>query len=107
METKPCCLIDSIFLPYVIWTEASIIFDIIKPFRRIFQMLFRFSLNGPAHIQKNFANSLRSPIRTVHWGRYFVDVSATLDLSMPPGSFIGYDRMSDLECATFLNSALV
>jgi hypothetical protein len=69
-------------------------------------MELRFGINGAAHLQKNFVAALRSPLRTIYWGRHFVDPSATLDLGMPPGSFIGYDGMSDLEAATFLNGTL-
>lgn len=35
-----------------------------------------------------------------------MDPSTTLDLGMPPGSYIGYDGMSDVEAATFLNGTL-
>ena len=69
-------------------------------------MALRFGINGAAHLQKNFVSALRSPLRTIYWGHHFVDAATTLDQGMPPGSFIGYDGMSDVEAATFLNGTL-
>ena len=66
----------------------------------------RFGINGVCHVQKNFASGLRSPIRTVQWGLFFVDAVSALDLGMPPAGYIGYDSMSDREAALFLNGFL-
>ena len=66
----------------------------------------RFGINGVAHCQKNLASCLRSPVRTVQFGVHFVDICAALDLGLPPGPFIGYDSMSDVEAATFFNGFL-
>ena len=49
-----------------------------------------FLLIGPAHLQKNVVGQLRSP-KTIRYGRFFCDWSATLDLSMPPGAYQGYE----------------
>ena len=62
-----------------------------------------FGLNGPAHVQRNFAGQLRSPSRTIYFGRVFTDIAGTLDLAMPPGAFVGYDGQSDSEAASLLN----
>ena len=59
--------------------------------------------NGPAHIQKNLVGNLRSAARTVMFGRFSVDPSGSLDLYLPPGSYVGYDATSDRESASFLN----
>ena len=45
----------------------------------------------------------RSAGRTVHFGRYFVDLTAALDLGMPAGVYQGYDAQSDREGASLLN----
>ena len=45
----------------------------------------------------------RSAGRTVHFGRYFVDLTAALDLGMPAGVYQGYDAQSDREAAPLLN----
>ena len=37
----------------------------------------------------------RSAGRTVHFGRYFVDLTAALDLGMPAKVYQGYDAQSD------------
>eukprot|EP00439_Symbiodinium_sp_Y106_P065706 s286_g10.t1 len=62
-----------------------------------------FLLIGPAHLQKNVVGQLRSP-KTIRYGRFFCDWSATLDLSMPPGAYQGYELQSDVEAASFLNA---
>ena len=45
----------------------------------------------------------RSAGRTVHFGRYFVDLTAALDLGVPAGVYQGYDAQSDREAASLLN----
>ena len=45
----------------------------------------------------------RSAGRTVHFGRYFVDLTAALDLGVPAGVDQGYDAQSDREAASLLN----
>ena len=74
--------------------------------RDISKTSHRFLLNGPAHIQKNVCGQLRSPARTVYFGRCFADPVAALDLHMRPGAFVGYDGQSGREAATFLNGYL-
>lgn len=67
----------------------------------------RFGVNGACHIQKNFASALRSPARTILWGKHFVDPASALDNGMPCGSYVGFDSMSDREACNFLNGAWV
>lgn len=57
---------------------------------------------GPAHLQKNFAEQLRSPLRCIHFGSKFTDFSAALDLGLFPVAFIGTDSMSDWQAALLL-----
>ena len=54
-------------------------------------------------MQKNVDCMARSAGRTVHFGRYFVDLTAALDLGMPAGVYQGYDAQSDREAASLLN----
>ena len=54
-------------------------------------------------MQKNVDCMARSAGRTVHFGRYFVDLTAALDLGMPAGVYQGYDAQSDREAAPLLN----
>ncbi|CAK9110511.1 unnamed protein product [Durusdinium trenchii] len=57
----------------------------------------------PAHLQKNFAEQLRSPLRCIHFGSKFTDFSAALDLGLFPVAFIGTDSMSDWQAALLLS----
>ena len=66
----------------------------------------RYLQNGPAHLVKNIAGALRAPGHTLYVGNYFVDLSAALDLDMPPPVFVGFDGQSDREAVSLLNSAL-
>ena len=54
-------------------------------------------------MQKNVDCMARSAGRTVHFGRYFVDLTAALDLGVPAGVYQGYDAQSDREAASLLN----
>ena len=54
-------------------------------------------------MQKNVDCMARSAGRTVHFGRYFVALTATLDLGTPAGVYQGYDAQSDWEAASLLN----
>ena len=58
---------------------------------------------GTVHLQKNLVGNIRSPCRSICFGNLTVDPSGSLDLFLPPGSFIGYDPTSDKESASFLN----
>lgn len=56
-------------------------------------------IGGPAHLQKNLVEQLRSSIRTICFGSKHCDASAALQLGLWPGSYIGTDSMSDQQAA--------
>ena len=63
-----------------------------------FPMLF-FPPAGPAHIQKNCCEQMRSVLRTIVFGDHFSDLSAAVESGLCPASFIGADGMSDKQAA--------
>ena len=54
---------------------------------------------GVAHSQKNYVSQLRSCLGTAHFGDYFSDESASLELGLFPCSYLGTDTMSDKQSA--------
>lgn len=56
-------------------------------------------VGGPQHVQKNFVEQLRSPLRTVLWGEMFCDPSALSELGLVTSAYVGSDAMSDLQAA--------
>lgn len=52
-------------------------------------------LCGPAHVQKNAAEQMRSALRTVTFGSKWTDMSASIDLGIWPAAYVGSDGMSD------------
>ena len=56
-------------------------------------------LPGPAHAQKNFVEQMRSALGTPAFGKFWVDMSAALELGLWPIAFSGTDTMSDKQAA--------
>ena len=54
---------------------------------------------GVAHSQKNYVSQLRSPLGTPHFGHYYSDASASLELGLFPCAYLGSDTMSDRQSA--------
>ena len=57
---------------------------------------------GPAHAQKNYAEQLRSCLRTLHFGRKWSDFSSCLETGLFPVAYVGRDSMSDAQAALLL-----
>ncbi|CAK9028794.1 Uncharacterized protein SCF082_LOCUS18513, partial [Durusdinium trenchii] len=54
-----------------------------------------FCLGGPCHATKNTGGQVTSPCRTVHMGRYWVDMSGALLLGLPGTAYTRKDPQSD------------
>ncbi|CAJ1436028.1 unnamed protein product [Effrenium voratum] len=58
---------------------------------------------GVAHAQKNAAGQMRSALRTIYVGRYWVDTSACLQFGCPPAAWTGEDLQSDAQAACLMS----
>ena len=56
----------------------------------MFQGQYMWALNGVHHLAKNLANAIRTCVRTIQIGSYFVDVGSALDLGLPPAPYCGW-----------------